>query len=146
MHAQARQGRHGATLAFARVSFNYFISEAVFDYIVDAVHLLANEGWKLLPHYRFDPATGLWHHATAPARPLLSLRDLGVGRRRIETAPESVLAVQLDEARRIIREAATTPPPRPAALAGVRADPLVPAAGRGGPLAARCRRGRRRRR
>ena len=112
MHAQARHGRHGATLAFARVSFNYFISEAVFDYIVDAVHLLANDGWKLLPHYRFDPATGLWHHATGPAPPLLSLHDLGsVPADR--AAPESVLADQLDAARRIIRGAAPTPPPDP---------------------------------
>ena len=112
MHAQARHGRHGATLAFARVSFNYFISEAVFDYIVDAVHLLANDGWKLLPHYRFDPATGLWHHATGPAPPLLSLHDLG-SVPAVETAPESVLADQLDAARRIIRGAAPTPPPDP---------------------------------
>ena len=86
MHAQARRGRHGATLAFARVSFNYFISEAVFGYILDAVQLLANEGWKLLPRYRFDPATGLWHHATGPARPLLepprSRLRAGASRRR----------------------------------------------------------------
>jgi len=112
MHAQARHGRHGATLAFARVSFNYFDSETVFGYILDAVHLLANEGWKLLPHYRFDPATGLWQHATGPARPLLSLRDLGSGP-AIKTASERVLAGQLDAARRIIRGAAPTPPPDP---------------------------------
>ena len=64
--------------------------------------------------YRFDPATGLWHHATGPARPLLSLHDLARGPGpAIETAPESVLADQLDKARRIIRGAATTPPPDP---------------------------------
>ena len=73
MHAQTRLGRLGAKLAFARVSFDYFMSEAVFDYIVEAVHLIANDGWKLLPLYRFDPATGLWHHAEGRARPLLSL-------------------------------------------------------------------------
>ena len=56
MDAQTRLGRLGAKLAFARVSFDYFISEAVFDYIVEAVHLVANDGWKLLPLYRFDPA------------------------------------------------------------------------------------------
>ena len=48
-------GTRGAKLAFVRVSFNYFISEAVFEYIVDAVHFLADDGWKLLPLYRFDP-------------------------------------------------------------------------------------------
>ena len=116
MHAQARLGCLGATLAFARVSFNYFISEAVFDYIVEAVHLLANEGWKLLPLYRFDPRTGLWHHADARPAPLLSLHDLsfdaaglGAGPARA-TAPESALVRQLDEARRIIRAVEAEPP------------------------------------
>ena len=75
MEAQTRLGRHGATLAFARVSFDYFMSEAVFDYIVDAVHLIANEGWRLLPLYRFDPDTGLWHHAEARAAALPRLDD-----------------------------------------------------------------------
>ena len=113
MHAQARLGRHGATLAFARVSLNYYISEAVFDYIVDAVHLIANDGWRLLPLYRFDPGTGLWEHANGPARPLLSLDDVSSGSAGppIESAPESALAHQLDDARRIIRALAAAPPP-----------------------------------
>ena len=102
MHAQARMGRHGATLAFARVSLNYYISEAVFGYIVDAVHLIANDGWRLLPLYRFDPGTGIWQHANGPARPLLSLEEVTSGSARppIESAPESALA-------------AAPPPPAP---------------------------------
>ena len=76
----------GAKLAFARLSFNYFISEAVFDYVVDAVHLVADEGWKLLPLYRFDPDTGLWHHRdglpAAAAEPAAALR-----RRRRRASP-----------------------------------------------------------
>ena len=121
MHAQARSGCAGATLAFARVSFNYYMSEAVFDYIVEAVHLLANEGWKLLPLYRFDPRSGLWAHAEARPRPLLSLDsfdparpDAGTARR---SAPESALALQLEQARRIIRAAGTGAPPDPAVSA-----------------------------
>ena len=115
MHAAAVRGRPGATLGFARVSFNYFISEAVFDYIVEAVHLIANEGWKLLPLYRFDADTGLWQHATARPRPLPTLADLSLGR-PLPTAPESVLAGQLAEARRIIGAVAPAPT-RPARAA-----------------------------
>ena len=63
MRAEAVRGRAGTKLAFARISFNYFISETVFDYIVEAVHLIANEGWKLLPQYRFDA-----HHRPVGAR------------------------------------------------------------------------------
>jgi hypothetical protein len=44
------------------VNFTYFLSEPVFAFVLDAVDLVANEGWKLLPWYRFDAATGLWHH------------------------------------------------------------------------------------
>ena len=103
---RSRKGHLGAKLAFTRLSFNYFISETVFDYIVDAVHLLADEGWKLLPLYRFDPDTGLWQHrAAAPDRPP-SLRDLtaalDAAPARLATAPESVLAGQLEAAREII--------------------------------------------
>ena len=111
MHAAALRGRDGAKLAFTRVSFNYFISETVFDYIVEAVHLIANEGWKLLPRYRFDPDSGLWQHATAPARPLPTLDDLGDP---LPTAPESALAGQLAEARRILGAVGDLPPrPQP---------------------------------
>ena len=139
MHEQARQGYMGATLGFSRVSFGYYISEAVFDYIVEAVHLLAEQGWKLLPLYRFDPRTGRWRHVHArPERPP-GLRDLpfdaGVAGVARTSAPESALARQLDAARRIISAveigAADQRSGRPAAVTGVRSDPLVPAAGRG---------------
>ena len=75
MDAEVAKGHMGAKLAFTRLSFNYFITETVFRYIVDAVHLLANEGWKLLALYRFDPDTGLWQHRGGAADPPPSLRD-----------------------------------------------------------------------
>jgi selenocysteine lyase/cysteine desulfurase len=115
MHAQARLGRHGATLAFARVSFNYYISEAVLAYIIEAVNLIAEHGWRLLPLYRFDPGTGLWHHAEGPAQPLPSLHAVASGSAGpgLDSAPECALARQLKDARRIIRAAPATPPPDP---------------------------------
>ena len=108
----------GSTPAtFVRIGFNYFISEAVFDYILEAVHLLANEGWKLLPLYRFDPATGLWSHADRPSRPRTSLQDVSftavgpIGRAVAASAqPESALWRNLEEASRIIRATEATPP------------------------------------
>jgi len=92
-----------------RVNFNYFLSEAVFAYLLDAVHLVAGEAWKLLPDYRFDPASGLWRHRDGPVEPPLSLHDLrydGAGELRYPRhalrAPESALAGYLDEARRLL--------------------------------------------
>jgi selenocysteine lyase/cysteine desulfurase len=103
MEAEVAKGNAGAKLAFTRISFNYFISETVFEYIVDAVDVIAREGWKLLPLYRFDPVTGLWHHRTAAPEEPPSLHDVLAGeRRRLQSAPESVLPGQLRAARRII--------------------------------------------
>jgi selenocysteine lyase/cysteine desulfurase len=114
MEAEVAKGNAGAKLAFTRISFNYFISETVFDYIVDAVHLIAGEGWKLLPLYRFDPATGLWHHRSgAPEEPPSLLDVLSGARGRPSSAPESVLPGQLQSARRIIAAAQRRPPTGP---------------------------------
>ena len=114
MEAEVAKGNAGAKLAFTRISFNYFISETVLDYIVDAVHLIAGEGWKLLPLYHFDPVTGLWHHRSGAPEEPPTLRDvLTGGRERLSSAPESVLPGQLQAARRIIAAVERRPPAGP---------------------------------
>jgi selenocysteine lyase/cysteine desulfurase len=109
------RGCEGIKPGWTRVSFNYFISEAVFEHLVEAVDLVATEGWKLLHLYRFDPVTGLWRHRDGPVEPPLRLTDLeydaASGKLRLpalahDTAPESALAGYLDEARRILAGAA----------------------------------------
>ena len=103
MEAEVVAGNAGAKLAFTRITFNYFSSETVFDYIVDAVQLVADQGWKLLPLYRFDSATGLWHHRDGAREEMPRLRDALTGRTaRPSSAPESVLPGQLAAARRLI--------------------------------------------
>ena len=117
MDAEVAKGHMGAKLAFTRLSFNYFISEAVFAYIVEAVHLVAREGWKLLALYRFDPDSGLWEHRAGVPDRGASLRDLTAmldgATPRFETAPESALAGQLDAARKIIAAADALAPTGP---------------------------------
>ena len=113
MDAEVGKGHLGAKLAFTRLSFNYFISEAVFAYIVDAVHLVASEGYKLLPLYRFDPDSGMWHHRDGmPAAAATLAAALDGAPPRFATAPESALAGQLEAARRIIDELPAGPPAR----------------------------------
>jgi selenocysteine lyase/cysteine desulfurase len=113
MQAAAGKGQMGAVLSYTRVSFNYFMSEAAFDYVLDAVHLVADHGWKLLPLYSFDPASGLWRHrgAWAPDRPV-GLGDAFTGARvaPLRTAPERFLVRQLSAARRIIAAVEADPP------------------------------------
>jgi selenocysteine lyase/cysteine desulfurase len=107
-------GCEGIKPGWTRVSFNYFISETVFEYLVDSVDLVATQGWKLLPEYRFDPASGLWRHRRGPVEPPLRLSDLSYDpatgalvRPAVPQvrAPESALAGQLADARAILEAA-----------------------------------------
>ena len=98
-------GCEGIKPGWVRVNFNYFISEAVFAYIVEAVDLIAKHGWQLLPEYRFDTATGRWHHRGGPVEPPMRLRQLsydGEGvlnfPRSHDQAPEADLQIYLDQA------------------------------------------------
>jgi selenocysteine lyase/cysteine desulfurase len=67
----------GIKPGWVRVNFNYFIDEETFDYIVEAVRLVAAEGAALLPSYTFEPATGLWRHRDADRMtPPMSLHEV----------------------------------------------------------------------
>jgi selenocysteine lyase/cysteine desulfurase len=91
---------------WVRINFNYFIPEAEFAYLVEAVHVVAEKGWRLLPQYRFDAGTGGWRHRDGPATPPLTLdgfltTDVPVPR----TEPLSSLADQMSDAVRILDDA-----------------------------------------
>ncbi|WP_436502005.1 aminotransferase class V-fold PLP-dependent enzyme [Actinokineospora sp. HUAS TT18] len=100
---ESARGCDGIKPGWVRLNFNYFISDTVRDYLVDAVTLLADHGTRLLPDYRFDAHTGLWRHHRA-AEFLPHVPDL----RRPEHTPqatvlgEDALAEHLDRARRIL--------------------------------------------
>jgi len=102
-------GCEGIKPGWVRVNFNYFISDAVFEYIVSAVDLVAEQGWKLTPQYRFDATSGRWHHRDGAVEPPLRLTDLtydpaGVLRypEQNDRAPESALADYLVQARDLL--------------------------------------------
>ena len=116
------RARTGAKLAFFRGRVQLFHQrDRVFAYLVDAVHLVADEGWKLLPLYRFDPrrvsGSTRWA-APAAHEPARALVRPGPRRgRRAPSEPENALAGQLDEARRHPRRRCGTSPAAP--------DPVV---------------------
>ena len=116
-------GCEGIKPGWVRVNFNYFISETVFDYIVEAVALVAREGWRLLPDYRFEPETGLWRHRRAAAEPPLRLAHVSYGAdgemrypRHDDRAPDTALAGHLAEARRLLAGPSTADLPGPGDL------------------------------
>jgi selenocysteine lyase/cysteine desulfurase len=117
------RGCEGIKPGWVRVNFNYFISEAVFAFILDAVDLVAREGWRLLPEYSFEPATGLWRHRAGRPEPPLSLDDVSYADGRMaypahrHREPESRLAGYLAEARELLSR-----PPGPLAGPTFEAD------------------------
>ena len=107
-------GCEGIKPGWVRVNFNYFISEPVFRYVVEAVGLLADHGWSLIYDYRFDAVTGLWRHhdgarrAAAAPGPISAIDEdgtLSYPHTRV-TAPEAALQHYLDEARALFAERA----------------------------------------
>ena len=102
-------GCEGVKPGWTRVNFNYFITRAACDYIIDAAELIATGGYRLLPEYRFDPHTGLWRHTSGPPRPPLLLSEVCYGpdgamaypRRRAQ-ATEAAFPRYLEQARELM--------------------------------------------
>ncbi len=112
-HAFEREisgGCEGIKPGWVRVNLNYFVSDTVVEYLIAAVSFVARHGWRLLPDYRFDPATGLWRHRRGPVEPPLRLDQISyeptTGEMRYphhdEPVPETALAGYLADAERII--------------------------------------------
>ncbi len=107
---EIRRGCEGIKPGWARVNFNYFISEAVFEFILRAVEIVASDGWRLLPDYRFETTTGIWRHAGGLARSPMSLRDISYAGARMawpqhrHAEPESALAGYLEYASRLLAD------------------------------------------
>ncbi|XP_076273257.1 uncharacterized protein LOC143204552 isoform X2 [Rhynchophorus ferrugineus] len=49
---------------FTRICLPYFINDAELAFVMEAVKMVATEGWKLLPQYVIDVETGEWRHHT----------------------------------------------------------------------------------
>jgi hypothetical protein len=99
---QAGRGFLGIKPGWVRLSFNYFISDTVADFLVEAVDLLGRHGHRLLGEYQFDPRTGHWRHHQAPPDPapsLAGLLDGPAGPSSGAVAGEDALAGYLDAAR-----------------------------------------------
>jgi hypothetical protein len=105
---QAGLGYLGIKPGWVRVSFNWFISDAVADFLVDAVDLLAAHGHRLLGDYQFDPCSGQWRHRLAAPDPVPSLAELLEGRSDPGPGPgvgEDALAGYLGQARELLAAA-----------------------------------------
>src|SRR5262249_37792605 len=107
MDRQSAAGCLGAKLSLVRLGFHYFTGEDVFEYVLAAVHFLADEAWELLPLYRFDPESGLWQHREHRPAPV-RLADLSLPAERIDPG---TFASHLEAARRVVAAVEAEPPP-----------------------------------
>jgi selenocysteine lyase/cysteine desulfurase len=111
---EINRGCEGIKPGWVRVNFNYFIDESTFDYIVEAVQLVASHGASLLSRYDFEPDSGLWHHRLGTLGPAMSLEEISYedstmrfeNRRRTLTID---LARHLRDAHELFHTAATSP-------------------------------------
>ncbi len=104
-------GCEGIKPGWVRVNFNYFVSDVVADYIIEAVRLVAREGWRLLDDYRFNTVTGLWRHHQGVVAPPLSLLHISYADGAVSmpaneaTGGEDLLSEHLEEAAAILAAA-----------------------------------------
>jgi selenocysteine lyase/cysteine desulfurase len=70
------RGRLGIKPGWARIGFSYHTSEREFDYVLRAVHWIANHGQRLLDDYLFHPESGEWSHREARPHPVVQLRNV----------------------------------------------------------------------
>ena len=112
-------GCEGIKPGWVRVNFNYFLSDAVADYIVEAVRLVARDGWRLLGDYRFDTASGRWTHRDGVVEPPLRLGAVTYDENGMHpptsqlVGDESLLQQHLRDGEKILAEACEpdlTPP------------------------------------
>lgn len=76
LEAELNQGLMVMRPGWVRMNFNYFIDEETFDYLVRAVELVAEHGWKLQPYYRFDQAHGVWLYQNRRMPVAISFDDI----------------------------------------------------------------------
>jgi len=92
---------------WVRLNFNYFICEEEFQYLLRAVELVAEHGWRLLPFYHFDADSGVWRYqglSTSLPSNLDSLNFLDYcGRQREDQRDKLSLEGQCDAAEREMR-------------------------------------------
>jgi hypothetical protein len=116
LRAQVARGYLGIKPGWARITFTHFMSEAVVDFLIEAVDLVATHGHRLLGDYRFDPRSGHWQHRDAPVPAAVSFDDLLLGAAPRPQLGEDALAGCLERARSVLAAHPDLPADRPSGL------------------------------
>ena len=60
--AWVHKGYHGIKPGWCRIGFHFAMDDVDVDYVIEAVHFVATDGYRFLPLYDFDPLSGRWTH------------------------------------------------------------------------------------
>ncbi|MGM0617621.1 MAG: aminotransferase class V-fold PLP-dependent enzyme [Actinomycetota bacterium] len=107
-------GCAGVKPGWVRINFTWFLTDAVIDFLIEAVRLVARDGWRLVDAYRFDPASGCWTHRDGRLPPPMSLDEVSYANgtvtwpARRQQVPDAALEDVLAEGARLLQ--AGTPP------------------------------------
>ncbi len=109
-------GCAGVKPGWVRINFTWFLTDAVIDFLIEAVRLVARDGWRLVDAYRFDPASGRWTHREGRLPPPMSLDEVSYANgtvtwpARRQQVPDDALEDVLAEGARLLQAGA--PPTR----------------------------------
>ena len=53
-------GNEVLRLGYTRINLNYFLPAEELEYVLKSIEFIAEYGWMFLPHYQFEPETGIW--------------------------------------------------------------------------------------
>ena len=76
LEAQIVKGNRILRPGWVRLNFNYFLAEETFEYILCAIELIAKEGWRMLPYYDYNNASGIWAYQGEGMTLNMSLADI----------------------------------------------------------------------
>ena len=75
IEAQIFKGAMILRPGWVRLNFNYFIDEETFDYLLCAIELIAQFGWRMLPYYDFNTNDGVWRYQAKKVKPAVQWQD-----------------------------------------------------------------------
>ncbi len=115
--SQITSGCEGIKPGWVRVNFNYFVSDAVVDHIIESVLFIAQFGYLFLTDYHFNPDTGLWRHKNGPVEPPMRLSAISYNSDgemcypiKHDRTPESSLKKYITEAQELANGKQSTVP------------------------------------
>jgi hypothetical protein len=120
IESQLHEGNMVLRPGWTRLNFNYFIDELTFDYLLNALTLVAKHGWRLLASYQFNQQSSTWEYVGGRETSTFSLADLLDGKAdaaaKVKTVDSQGLADYLVQGEQILLAGSANKKVQPLAL------------------------------